>query len=145
MATTKAKTKAVWKPGAKVAIGGRDYVVLRREEAKKGKPWVIQSADGSRTYEWRAFHGLTLTSGQPLVRPRVRAAEKAPVTTGASAGRETDILNLVIDDIRQNPRRGSGRFLARVLAALGLDTDGGEETSSSPRADGPDLPAAGSR
>lgn len=134
--------KVEWKPGAKVSVGGRDYVVVRREEAKKGKPWVIQTADGSRTYEWRAFHGLKLTSGQPLVRPRTRAPEKAPAATGVPAGRETDILNLVMDDIRQNPRKGSGRFLVRVLAALGLDTEEGQEA-----ADGAEghTPASGGR
>lgn len=137
------KSKTPWKPGAKVSIGGREYKVLRREEDVKGKPWVIQTMDGSRTYQWRAFHGLTLTSGQPLVRPRQRGAKavETPATVATASNRETDILNLVIDDIRQNPRKGTGRFLSRMLSALGLDTEEPTEEGQPAAGGDPDLQA----
>lgn len=136
MSTSKGKThgkgsKVEWKPGAKVSVGGRDYVVLRREDHLKGKPWVIQTPDGSRTYQWRAFHGLTLTSGQPLVRPR-RQEPKAAATPPATAAGQSGLLAIIVEDIQENPRKGAGRFLAKVMAHLGIDMGDSEER----RADG---------
>jgi hypothetical protein len=73
-----AKAKQKWEPGARVNVGGREYVVMGREEtAPKGlaKAWLLSSAiDQSRQYRWRPFRGLELIGGE-LVRPRRRRKE----------------------------------------------------------------------
>lgn len=116
-----------WKPGAIVSIGGRQYKVLR-QEVKPGKPWVIQTLDGSRTYEWRAFHGLTLTSGQPLIRQRARHRQATAADNG--------LLGLIIEDIRQHPRDGSGEFLAKVLPHFGISLPSQPQGGGGPGPDG---------
>jgi hypothetical protein len=82
------KAKQKWEPGARVVVGGREYVVLGREEtAPKGlaKAWLLSSAvDQSRQYRWRPFRGLELIGGE-LVRPRRR--RKAKDTRGRARGR----------------------------------------------------------
>lgn len=121
------KAKQVWKPGRTVNVGGRPYVVDHQEEtAPKGeaRAWVIKTADGSRVYRWRAFRGLELISGQELVRQRVRRKKVAGAhVQPAPAGTDPGLLGVIIEDIRQHPRAGSGEFLTKVLAFFGVSLD----------------------
>jgi len=122
--------KQKWLPGAKISLGGREYIVKKQEEtAPKGeaKAWILVTPDGARTYRWRAFRGLTLISGQELIRPRVRTkkppAAAAPVAIGGGGAgvHGSAILSAILEDIQAHPRDGVAEFLAKALTCLGVD------------------------
>lgn len=152
MDSSKQKAKSKWRPGAKISIGGREYIVKEREEtAPKGlaRAWIIATADGSRTYRWRPFRGLELTSGQPLVRKRRRTKpgerQEAPAAGGSRPNGA--LLGVIIDDIRENPRDGTKEFLTKVLGFFGVDLADGSKPAAKRRAaadgDGHDAEASG--
>lgn len=122
----KKKAKQVWEVGRTIHLGGRKYLIKGREENTPGKPWVIATEDGSRVYHWRAMHGLRLISGQELVRKRSRAEAATAVAPAAlpAAVAGNGLLGLIVEDIQQHPRPGSGEFLVRVLAHFGVALPG---------------------
>lgn len=70
-------SKQQWEVGHTVNLGGRELLVTGRGDKRaKGEaaPWLLQSPDGQRAYEWVPFRGLRLVRGEP-VRP-ARAARR---------------------------------------------------------------------
>lgn len=70
--------KYKWEPGELVKIGGQELLVQYRLEAPQrageGRPWLLMSPDGSRTYTWVPFRGLRLCGG--TLKDPARAARR---------------------------------------------------------------------
>lgn len=80
--------KQAWQVGQTVNLGGRQLLVMGRGDKRaKGEaaPWLLETGDGQRAYEWVPFRGLKLVRGD-LVRP-ARAARRRKQRAEAKAGK----------------------------------------------------------